>query len=61
VGKPLALVKDADIIEIDAVSAIPAVQLSDDEFEKRKKSWKPRETIFTSGALAKVARLVGAG
>ena len=30
------------------------------ELEKRKKSWKPREMIFTSGALAKFARLVGA-
>ena len=30
------------------------------ELEKRKKSWKPREMISISGALAKFARLVGA-
>jgi dihydroxy-acid dehydratase len=59
VGGPLALIKDGDIIEIDAIKGILAVQLSDDELEKRKKSWKPRETIFSSGALAKYAQLVG--
>ena len=31
-----------------------------DELEKRKKSWKPREMIFTAGSLGKFARLVGA-
>jgi len=59
VGGPIALVKDGDIIAIDAVNGTIDVQISDDEFAKRKAQWKPRESDVTSGYLWKYAQQVG--
>ena len=59
-GGPIALLKDGDMITIDAVSGELRVDLSDDELAARKADWTgPRETIYASGALWKFARLVG--
>ncbi len=59
VGGPIGLLKDGDIIEIDAVAGTLAVQLSDEELERRRKSWQPRQTNYPSGALWKYAETVG--
>ncbi len=59
VGGPIGLLKDGDIIRIDAQSGSLSVDLSDEELEKRRKSWKPRLTNYRSGALEKYAKLVG--
>ncbi|MBV9977989.1 MAG: dihydroxy-acid dehydratase, partial [Hyphomicrobiales bacterium] len=59
VGGPIALLKDGDIIEIDAVKGVLAVKLSEGEFGRRKKDWKPRESEFGSGAIWKYAQQVG--
>lgn len=59
VGGPIALLKDGDIIELDAEAGVINVQLSDEELEKRRKAWQPRENDFGSGALWKFAELVG--
>ena len=59
VGGPIALVKDGDIIEIDANKGTINVKLSADELAKRRKSWKPRETDFASGYIWKYAQQVG--
>src|SRR5205809_1329288 len=59
VGGPIALVRDGDIIEIDAVKGTINLQLGDAELEKRKKDWRPRVTKFGSGALWKYAQVVG--
>jgi dihydroxy-acid dehydratase len=59
VGGPIALVRDGDIIEIDAVKGTINLQLGDAELEKRKKDWRPRVTNFGSGALWKYAQVVG--
>ncbi|MBV9112325.1 MAG: dihydroxy-acid dehydratase [Hyphomicrobiales bacterium] len=59
VGGPIALLKDGDIIEIDAVKGVLAVKLSEGEFGRRKKDWKPRESEFGSGAIWKYAKQVG--
>ena len=59
VGGPIGLLKDGDIIRIDAESGTLEVKLSDEELENRRKDWKPRETNYTSGALYKYAQLVG--
>jgi dihydroxy-acid dehydratase len=59
VGGPIALVRDGDIIEIDAKKGTINLQLGDAEFEKRKKDWHPRKTNFGSGALWKYAQMVG--
>ena len=59
VGGPIALLKDGDIIEIDAVKGVLAVKFSEGEFGRRKKDWKPRESEFGSGAIWKYAQQVG--
>ena len=59
VGGPIGLVKDGDIIAIDAVNGTINVQVSDDELAKRKAQWKPRESEATSGYLWKYAQQVG--
>jgi dihydroxy-acid dehydratase len=59
VGGPIGLLKDGDIITIDAVNGTINVDLSDAELAKRKTQWKPRETDFTSGYLWKYAQQVG--
>src|ERR1700752_3791292 len=48
-GGPIALLKDGDMITIDAVNGTIDVALSDAEFAERKKGWRPRETDCTSG------------
>ena len=60
VGGPIALIRDGDIIRLDAVNHTIEVKLSDEELAERKKSWKPRTTQFGSGAIWKYAQQVGA-
>ncbi len=59
IGGPIALIKDGDIIRIDAEKGTLDVDLSDEELEKRRKEWKPRTNNYNSGALWKYAQLVG--
>ncbi|MHA6264075.1 dihydroxy-acid dehydratase [Arenibacterium sp. CAU 1754] len=60
-GGPIALLKNGDMITIDAIKGDISVDLSDEELAERKKDWKgPRDTIYASGALWKYAQLVGA-
>ena len=59
-GGPIALLKDGDVITIDAIKGEISVALSDEELEARKADWKgPRETLYASGTLWKYAQLVG--
>ena len=59
IGGPIGLIRDGDIIEIDAVKGTLDVKLSADEFAKRQSQWKPRENDFGSGYLWKYAQQVG--
>ena len=59
VGGPIGLLKDGDIIKLDAVNGTIEVELSDDELEARRKAWTPRETDSTTGAIWKFAQTVG--
>ncbi|WP_297619283.1 dihydroxy-acid dehydratase [uncultured Roseicyclus sp.] len=60
VGGPIGLLKDGDIITINAITGELSVALSDAEFEARRAQWSgPRETIYETGALWKYAQLVG--
>ncbi|HEU5048397.1 MAG TPA: dihydroxy-acid dehydratase [Rickettsiales bacterium] len=59
VGGPIALLKDGDIINIDAEKGTIDVELSNEELAKRKAAWKPRETDYASGTLWKYAQIVG--
>jgi dihydroxy-acid dehydratase len=58
-GGPIALLRDGDIIEIDAISGTIDHRIGDAELEKRRKDWRPRKTNFGSGALWKYAQMVG--
>ena len=59
VGGPIGLLRDGDIIELDADNGTLNVKLSDDELQKRKAQWKARESESTSGYLWKYAQQVG--
>lgn len=59
VGGPIGLLKDGDIINIDANAGTIDVELSDEELEERRKVWKPIENDYASGVLAKYAVTVG--
>ena len=58
---PIALLRDGDVITLDAPAGTISVDLSDAELADRKANWKgPRETIYASGVLWKYAGQVGA-
>ena len=59
VGGPIGLLKNGDIITIDANKGRLDVELSKTELEKRKKRWKPRRTNHNSGAIWRYAQTVG--
>jgi dihydroxy-acid dehydratase len=59
VGGPIALIRDGDIIELDANKGTLDVKLSKSELEKRREGWKARKPGFTSGYLWKYAQQVG--
>jgi dihydroxy-acid dehydratase len=59
VGGPIALLRDGDIIEIDAEKGTLDVKLAADELASRARAWKPRPSGCTSGYLWKYAEQVG--
>jgi dihydroxy-acid dehydratase len=59
VGGPIALLRDGDMIVLDAIDGILSVELSDEELAERRKSWTPRSTEFGSGTIWKYAQTVG--
>ncbi len=59
VGGPIALLRDGDIIVIDADEGVLAIELSDAELATRRQAWKPRRHDYQSGALWKYAQTVG--
>ena len=59
-GGPIALLKDGDIITLNAIEGTIHVDLTDEELAERKEQWAgPRDTIYASGALWKYAQQVG--
>jgi dihydroxy-acid dehydratase len=59
VGGPIALVRDGDVITLDADTGEISVNVSEADLAARAKNWKPRETEYGSGAIWKYAQLVG--
>ena len=59
IGGPIALLKNGDIIEIDAKKGTINVKLSSAELRLRRKKWKERRSSFGSGTLWKYAQTVG--
>ena len=58
-GGPIGLLRDGDIVVIDAAEGRLDVELSEAELARRKESWRSRENEHRSGELWKYAQLVG--
>ena len=58
VGGAIAVVRDGDTITLDIPERVLRVELSDSEIEERLGQWKPPPPHYTTGALAKYAKLV---
>ncbi len=56
---PIGLLRDGDIIVIDAEKGTMDVELSDAELAERKKSFTPKAPAFKTGVLARYAKNVG--
>jgi dihydroxy-acid dehydratase len=59
VGGPIGLIKDGDIIVVDAEAGVLAVELSEAELASRRSAWSPRASFYTAGTLWKYAQTVG--
>ncbi|TDK46607.1 dihydroxy-acid dehydratase [Algoriphagus formosus] len=57
-GGPIGLLKDGDVITIDANNFELSVQVSEEEFAERKKSWSPKKIEGLQGTLKKYNQLV---
>jgi dihydroxy-acid dehydratase len=58
-GGPIALVRDGDRIVLDVPGRRLDLLVDDEELQRRRAEWKPLEPRYTTGALAKYAKLVG--
>ncbi|WP_287387465.1 dihydroxy-acid dehydratase [Lachnospira sp.] len=61
VGGPIALVEEGDIISIDIPKLSLNLKVSDEELEKRRQAWTPREPKVTTGYLKRYASMVTSG
>lgn len=61
VGGPIALIEEGDMISVDIPNYSLNINVSDEELERRKAAWKPREPKVTSGYLARYRELVTSG
>lgn len=59
VGGPIAVVKDGDVVTIDASKHRIDMDVSEEEVKRRFESWQPPRSPVTRGTLAKYAKLVG--
>ena len=59
IGGPIALLRNGDIIDIDAKKGTINVRLSKKELASRRKKWKPKKINFGNGTLWKYAQTVG--
>ena len=59
VGGPIGLLRDGDIVSLDAEAGTIEVDLSGEELARRREAWEPRGTDYTSGAIWKYAQTVG--
>jgi dihydroxy-acid dehydratase len=57
-GGPIAAVRDGDMITVDLPARQLRVDISDDELAARLREYRPLPPRFTSGVMAKYARLV---
>ncbi|WP_440937853.1 dihydroxy-acid dehydratase [Candidatus Pelagibacter sp.] len=58
-GGPIALLRNGDIIDIDAKKGTINVRLTNAQLSSRRKKWKAKKSDFGSGTLWKYAQTVG--
>jgi dihydroxy-acid dehydratase len=58
VGGPIAIIEEGDTITLDIPKRLIQVELSEEEMQRRLGQWQAPAPRYTSGALAKYARLV---
>ena len=58
-GGPIALIRDGDIIAIDAAAGTIDLQVDGEEMDRRRGDWAPRSNDYQSGALYRYAQNVG--
>ncbi len=61
VGGPIALVKEGDLIRININKKTLDIEVSEEELEKRRKAWTPREQKITTGYLGRYSKMVTSG
>lgn len=61
VGGNIALVEEGDIIKIDIEANSINFEISEEELERRRANWKPRQPKITTGYLARYASMVTSG
>jgi dihydroxy-acid dehydratase len=59
VGGTLALVREGDPVTIDADRRLLQLEVDEGEIARRREAWTPPAPRYTSGVLAKYARIVG--
>ena len=59
VGGPIGLLKDGDVIDIDAEAGRLDVELSESDLAARRGGWEPKPSNYNSGSLWKYAQTVG--
>ena len=57
VGGPIALLREGDEITLDIPARQLSVKLTEEEFTDRRANWTPNPPNYTTGALAKYAKL----
>jgi dihydroxy-acid dehydratase len=58
VGGPIGLLRDGDMIDIDADSGALDVRLTEAQLAERRAEWQPRQHDFQSGAIWRYAQTV---
>jgi dihydroxy-acid dehydratase len=59
VGGAIGLLRDGDVIAIDAEAGTLEVELAESELQERRRTWQSRPTMYGSGSLWKYAQTVG--
>ena len=59
VGGPIALLKNGDVIDIDAKKGTINVRLTNSQLKSRRTKWKEKKSSFGSGTIWKYAQTVG--
>jgi len=57
VGGPIGLIQDGDIVDLDIPAGTLSVRLTEEELDARRKAWSPRPPRYTTGWLARYAKM----